>query len=230
MIINKLGKEACIWVLEDEESCRFIYSESIGIRCKLKLFEHLNKFREELSAAEEKPDLIIADIRLHDDSFLKFISVESDLSLLKGIPFIIVSSVDDIDILKKCFEEGAIDYLTKPFSKTELIVKVERALSGELQDDGVVEVDNMKMVAGTEKGVVKLTPKEMQILSVLKHAKGEPVPRDMIVKRVWDSTSVGAKTLDVHLFNLRRKAGNLGLEIKFIRPNSLQLLSDGMPQ
>lgn len=221
-----------LWILEDEKSCQFMYEESLSLRYETKIFSRLSDFREALNGKRgKKPDLVIADLRLENESFLKFINHEQDMALLGEIPFVIISSTDDIDVLKKCFEEGALDYLTKPFSKNELVVKVERALEESTKvSKPVVSMDKTKMLAETEFGEVKLTPKEMQILSILKHAKGEAVCRDEIVSRVWDTMSIGAKTLDVHLFNLRRKTKHLGVEIKFIYPNSLKLLGDRVHQ
>lgn len=213
-----------IWILEDELSCQFVYSEAFEIRYELRFFHTVADFRQALIAGGRRPDMIISDLKLPGETFLSFLAKEEDAELIDGIPFIIVSSIDDIDVLKKCFEEGALDYLTKPFGKNELIVKTERILGNNHAVAELVAVDSMTMIAKNRIGRIRLTPKEMQILSVLRSAKGKPVTREMIIKQVWETTEVGKKTLDVHLFNLRRKTRGLGLKIEFVPPCNLRLL------
>ena len=68
-----------------------------------------------------------------------------------------------------------------------------------------------------------LTAKEIQILSQLNNAPEKSMPRDEIVRRVWKTVKVSPKTLDVHIFNLRRKLTPLGIEIVFRHPNVFRL-------
>ncbi|MEW6055684.1 MAG: response regulator [Bdellovibrionota bacterium] len=120
--------ERSIWILEDDSGCRFVYEQILGIRHKVRFFQTLVEFEFALSEGQKSlPELVLADVVLEDGSFLHFLNHSQKKELL-SIPFIVVSSIDDIDALRFCFNEGAVDYLVKPFQKSELIVKVERIL------------------------------------------------------------------------------------------------------
>lgn len=220
-----------IWILEDETSFQFMYKKTLELRYQLTIFSTIQEFQDALRTKRQRPDLMLADLRLPGASFVDFLD-KSELAKELVFPFIIVSSVDDLDILRLCFEQGASDYLTKPFNKHELIIKMERAFEG--NKSGVSEIQKKELdqdfeidVAGlrfkNSRGKINLTPKELLILSVLKKDKGCPVPREKIVREVWDDVNVGSNTLDVHIFNLRKKTKELGLEIQFREPNSFLL-------
>lgn len=116
-----------VWVLDEDPGARFVYDEILGPRCPVRLFARLDPLLRELDGAIRKPHLLIADLSLRGTSLTSFFSSENARALSE-IPLIVVSSVDDLGALRHCFENGAaFDYLTKPFGKAELILKVERA-------------------------------------------------------------------------------------------------------
>ncbi|MCM2278184.1 MAG: response regulator transcription factor [Oligoflexia bacterium] len=221
--------EKTIWVLEDEAGARFVFEEVLGLRYRLEFFPTLGEFLQTLSDKPYRPDLVIADLRLAEDNFLDFISNEKNVELIRS-PFIIVSSVDDLDILRACFEDGALDYLTKPFTKNELVVKVERILksrenaSPDGQSGVVLDASNLT-VKRDNSASVQLTAKELRIFSLLHSARGDCVSRKHLLSEVWSGVTVTAKTLDVHLFHLRKKLSKLGIEIRFVPPDGYALLT-----
>lgn len=222
------GKKRLIWVLEDDEGSRFVYEEILGLRYRLRQFGRLDEFLKALETVEEvdRPELIVADLRLPDDSFVTALNKDGNRALLARQPFLVVSSVDDIDILRLCFKEGALDYVTKPFGKNELIVKIERALSQGTKDELVdgCKIDPIAMtvtdVAGNS---VSLTSKEFQILSLLRSEAKQTATREAIISRVWNRVMANTKTVDIHIFNLRRKLSAVGLGIDFRPPNNYVL-------
>lgn len=224
-----------IWILEDDEGARFVYQQSLGFRYHLQFFENLaaltQKTSQLSSGQAQLPDLIIADLRLPDGDFLNYVTQQNGLLIL-NTPFLVVSSVDDLDVLRACFEEGAGDYLTKPFSKNELIVKVQRILNKPVVKEQF-ELDPMtlrvkKQDAAGETDFAQLTARELQIFSVLRQNLGTGISRKELLKKVWDNTAVTSKTLDVHLFNIRRKLAKIGIEIKIREPETLYLSGDGV--
>ncbi|MEK6704514.1 MAG: response regulator transcription factor [Bdellovibrionota bacterium] len=221
-----------IWILEDDPSAIFVYEEILQVRYQIKTFRTLQEFSHALSSSDKLPDLLIADLKLSDDHFLRFLSQDPGKVKLRTIPFIVVSSSEDLDLVRDCFRHGASDYLTKPFSKVELIAKVENLLKERhcpqknepTGFDEYLKLDPIHLKAETEKfGCIQLTTKEMQIINLLQKAKGSPVVRSIIFKEVWDDISVGSKTLDVHISNLRRKLLNLSFDIAYVAPDSFQL-------
>ncbi len=110
-----------IWVLEDDPGCLFVYQDMLDQSYKTSYYDQLSSFSDALKNDSTRPDLIVADLTLKDGCFLNFLSSVEEKKLL-NTPFIVVSASTDIDALRFCFDEGALDYLTKPFKKTEYIV------------------------------------------------------------------------------------------------------------
>ncbi len=197
-----MKKNNSIWVLEDFDGCRFVYHKTLDHRYDTRYFTNLSDFREAMTEERVLPDLVIADITLEDGSLFDLLS-DPDGKALMAVPFVVVSSMADQDALRFCYKSGAIDYMLKPFKKSELIVKVEQALLRGSMITGiknVVELDS-------------LTKKEKQILNVLQNSNGSPVSREMILKAIWKTSSVAPKTVDVHIHNLRRKIDGSELQI-----------------
>lgn len=202
-----------IWVLEDDKGCTFLYQQVLDIRYKTRYFSTIKELCNALEELSEPPSntILIADLILPDGSFLDFLSSDIDFNIDR-IPFIVISSVDDIDALRFCFKEGAFDYLTKPFKKSELLVKIENKFSGvdkpnfSHEDINTISFDGIKI-----KG---LTTKEMQLLALFLNSLDREVRREDSLKKAWGGTAVHPKTLDVHLYNLRKKLAPYGYVIK----------------
>lgn len=230
--MSPIKSEAVIWVLEDDPSAQFVYEEILGFRYKLHLFSSVAQFQTSLGAEDEpRPNLIVADLRLPDQSFLSFLE-SPQVAQIKGIPFIVVSSMDDLDALRYCFEKGAVDYITKPFGKGELIVKLERLLSektftpiADLAPARELAVDLASLsVSHDGNSSPPLTAKELQILTILQRSLPNGTSRDEIMSQVWGAVKVDLKSLDVHLFNLRKKLSPIGIEIKSVGQGHYELL------
>lgn len=214
-----------VWILEDDAGARFVYGEILEFRAELKFFVTLGELKSALDASLPLPSLLIADMRLPDGAFIDLL-VQTKHAGLFNVAFIVVSSVDDIDILRECFAEGALDYITKPFNKMELLAKVERILARTRSNS--ITINGSTLVATLPSGEkVQLTPKELQILSILGETPGARVERRQIVNLVWGDVSVSKKTLDVHLVNLRRKLATSGTDIEFVAPDSFRLQQKG---
>ncbi len=224
-----MNSRKTIWIVEDDKSAQFVYRECLDLRYDLKFSDTLGAFKEELASVKEV-DLILADLRLEDESFLDFLSKESEA--LRNIPFIVVSSVDDLDALRLCYRQGAADYLTKPFGKSELIVKVDRYLSKfeeEEHHSAPFQLDPTRLIVQCgDKKSAPLTSKEFQILTTLERAPQHRLTRQELINHVWREVHVEKKTLDVHLCNLRKKLTPIGIEIVFYSPESYVLLCHGV--
>lgn len=212
-----------IWILEDDKGCQFVYEQTLDHRYKTTYFTKIADFREALTESETTPSLIIADLMLDDGNFMTYLNESKDKRLMTT-PFIIVSSIDDIDALRFCFMEGALDYLTKPFKKNELIVKIENIISGSIRQANSVQAHKTMNLDGNE--IENLTSKQKQLLSLFLNSPGRVVSRDDILEQVWGDTSVHPKTVDVHLYNLRRKLNEVGYIIRSEGGGKWSLLSD----
>ena len=209
--------DKAIWVLEDDKGCQFVYEQTLDHRYKTRYFERIDEFSKELRACYQKgkehlPKLIVADLMLSDGNFLTYLT-DGEKEIF-DIPFIIVSSVDDIDALRFCFKEGALDYLTKPFKKNELLVKIENVLSGSFKKQTQTSEGVNKSVNLDGVEVISLTAKQKQLLSLFLASDDRSISRNDILEKVWQDTSVHPKTVDVHLYNLRRKVNEYGYIIR----------------
>ena len=207
-----------LWIVEDDDALRDVYSEILSNLYQLTFFPTLGEFKTQSMKTKNACDLLIADLRLSDGNFLDFLSAP-DAHLIVRSPFMVISSQDQLDTLRQCFNEGALDYLSKPFTAAELVVKVERLIGRtrpkkDGADSECIELDASKLRVkyGTE--AIRLTAKELQIFSLLHESQGSPVPRKRLQSEVWGEAKVSHKSLDVHIFHLRRKLGKLGLTIE----------------
>jgi DNA-binding response OmpR family regulator len=193
-----MSKKPLIWILEDEPGLLFFYEECFRDLYDVRTLATLVAFREAMASVEAKtteiPDLIIADLTLPDGCFLEVIPVP--------FPLIVASSNADLTTLRTAFVAGAVDYLVKPFGRAELLAKTEMLLN-KLPDPVLAQLDE------------EFTRKEEQILDILKRAGTRGVHRQELIQLVWKNTHVTPKTLDVHVFHLRKKLNTVGYQVKF---------------
>jgi two-component system phosphate regulon response regulator PhoB len=125
------------------------------------------------------------------------------------------------------FELGADDYIVKPFSPRELILRIKAILKRKApgeesgkevlrEGDLVVDISKHKVTAGKKE--VELTPMEFRLLTTLMERRGRVQSRDRILNDVWDITSdVTTRTVDTHVKRLREKLGKAGRLIETVR-------------
>ena len=239
-----MKRNSLIWILEDDPESVFVYKEILDLRYHLCFFDTLDALKSALTITEakrsEKPSLMITDLRLKDGSFLDYIrevggrDARFELPSLP-VPLFVVSSCGDLDVLRSCLTRGAVDYLIKPFQKTELIVKVEQALernsthSADLPDASRIVFDPMTLAIRKGSEVLtQFTAREVRIFSLILKSRQKGISRLEIETEVWNRVHVGPKVLDVHISNLRRKMDKLGFEIRHLASDRYLLLGNGM--
>ena len=163
--------------------------------------------------ARTAPDLITLDVMLPG---LGGIDVCRELRKQGvGVPIIMVTArAEEVDRVLG-LEIGADDYLVKPFSVRELVARIRAHLRRESRHDasplnrhefGRCTVDFEHFTASRDGAPLDLTTREFSILQLLVRARGEVVTRDRILDEVWGrDNAVNARTVDMHLLNLRRK-------------------------
>ncbi len=159
---------------------------------------------------ERKPDLIILDVMLP-----KLNGFEVCKKLKGGgskVPIIILSAQGDEADKVLGLELGADDYVTKPFSPRELMVRIKAVLrrshpaakAEQIYEFDRIKVDFKRFQVFRDGLEVKLTSAEFKILKLLLASKGEPVSRHTILGDIW-SNEVTTRTVDTHIWNLREK-------------------------
>lgn len=173
-----------------------------------------------------KPDLIVLDIMMPELSGLQVCRLIRQESSLKSIPIIFLSAKTEEGDRIEGFESGADDYVCKPFSPKELMLRVlvilKRAGDG---DDGqtVLQVNGINLdvehhsVRVRDKAV-ELTATEFRLLRLLMQERGKVQTRETLLQKVWNyENDMETRTVDTHMRRLREKLGEEGSGLETVR-------------
>tara|TARA_B100001250_G_scaffold410686_1_gene437632 strand:+ start:3322 stop:4008 length:687 start_codon:yes stop_codon:yes gene_type:complete len=171
--------------------------------------------------------LIILDLMLPDGSGLDLCrGIKSD-PLTESIPIIILTAKDDEVDRVVGFELGADDYVTKPFSVRELILRIKAVLKRGQTKKEIVEVErqfgDLKIDINShevyvDNNQINLTALEFKLLNKLVETRGRVQSRDQLLEDVWGySSGVTTRTVDTHIKRLRSKLGSMGKYVQTIR-------------
>lgn len=170
--------------------------------------------------SEEDFDLGILDMQLPDGR-----GDETGRKLLeKNVPVIYLTVEDEEAGIVKAFNEGAEDYVVKPFKIRELMARVGRTLNrGRNASDEIIKIGSVrintsegKVYAGEQ--AVELTALEYRILLIFAANSGKLLSRNQILEKIWDSEGnfVEDNTLTVYVKRLREKLGD-SINIETVR-------------
>ena len=171
--------------------------------------------------------LILLDLMLPDGSGLDLCrEIKSDKEKL-STPIIILTAKDDEVDKVVGFELGADDYVTKPFSVRELILRIKAVLKrGERKQENLevqrqfgellIDVDSHEVFVNEQ--AITLTALEFKLLRQLVDRRGRVQSRDQLLSDVWGySADVTTRTVDTHIKRLREKLGSMGKYVQTIR-------------
>lgn len=199
-----------IWIIEDMEDLQPIYAHIFNDSgFQLTFFTSFEEFRKAYLSEKNTPDLIIADIMLEDGHFFKLLN-ELDMTL--NTPYMVISSSDDLETIRNAYQAGAIDYLLKPFNQNEIRAKVERHLIN--IEERIQETS--KSLEALNLDLTQFTNKEIKIIESFNMKEEKTLHRNEIVKVIWKNIAIHPNTLDVHIYNLRKKLKNFNYGIKAI--------------
>lgn len=214
---------ALIYIVEDDISIREI--ESIALKNSghdVHVFENAKDFYKQIESII--PDILVLDVMLPDEDGNTIVSNLRKDKKTKKLPIIMVTAVtNEIDMIRG-LENGADDYIKKPFSIMELITRVKVLLRRcEVEQDssiriGEIEIDNIRHKCLVSGKTVELTYKEHELLKYLMINEGIVVSREQIMSSVWDEDFAGeSRTVDMHIKTLRQKLGTAGEHIRTVR-------------
>ena len=177
-------------------------------------------------AKKKRPNLIILDLMLPEMDGKDVCRGLKSNPLTQSIPILMLTAkAEETDRLIG-FELGADDYVTKPFSPKELVLRVKAILRRKEVDhegekiirigDLLIDIDRHQV--SVKKSPIGLTSTEFKLLVELTSKRGRVLTREHLLDRVWGYTYEGyARTVDTHVRRLREKMEPLGDSIETIR-------------
>ena len=180
------------------------------------------------AAVAERPDLLILDLMLPSLSGYEVLAELRRRPDLADVPVIVLTARRDEADRVKGLELGADDYVTKPFSPRELVLRgaavLRRAQSPavagatRLLQGGPISVDLNAMRVSVGDEILDLTPTEYRLLVTLLERRGRVQTRQQLLETAWDiHARIETRTVDMHVQRLRAKLGEAGRLIETVR-------------
>ena len=166
-----------------------------------------------------RPDLILLDL------ILPGLDGEGVLEHIKGIPVIVLSAMTEVESKIQLLNEGACDYITKPFNRKELIARIlvqlrERKTPEIIPDESILSagdltLDPLSLKLTVQLRTVKLTRTECVILKLLMANSRYTLARDVLLDSIsYETPDCTEKSLKQHMYNLRKKLASVTSDIQ----------------
>ena len=217
-----------ILVVEDEPDINKTVSYNIANE-GLKPLSALNLTEAESYISSNNISLIILDLMLPDGSGLDFCKKLKSSNAYSDIPIIIVTAKDNEVDKVVGFELGADDYVTKPFSVRELMLRIKAILkrnskdmtqntSSKIETFGILSINEDSHEVFINDDEIILTALEFKLLKHLLDRRGRVQTRDQLLSDVWGySAHITTRTVDTHVKRLREKMGVMSKYVQTIR-------------
>jgi DNA-binding response OmpR family regulator len=214
-------KNTYVLIVDDEFRIRKLLAEFMSREgYKILEAEDGEEALDILFESGKKVDLVILDVMMpkYDGWF-----VLERIREYMTIPVVMLTARSDEYDQLKGFKFGADDYVTKPFSPSVLVARVNKLLSKISKDVteinfGVIKIDMASRKVFVDEELVNLTPKEFELLRYFIDNKGLALSRDKILNAVWNYDYFGdLRTVDTHIKQLRAKLGKYAYYISTVR-------------
>lgn len=213
-----------IWCVEDDASIRDIeiYTlQSTGFEAKG--FPDGASFFQALKTGT--PDLVLLDIMLPGESGVDILKTLKTSARTSRIPIIMATAKGTEYDKIQSLDNGADDYLVKPFGMMEMVSRIKAVLRRcsprdvqHLLKTGGLTVNLEERRVEADGRPLSLTYKEFEILSLFLSRPGMVFSREQLFARVWGTDYVGeSRTVDMHIRTLRQKLGSYGGMIETVR-------------
>jgi two-component system phosphate regulon response regulator PhoB len=218
------GPQEDILIIEDERDLARLMEVNLraaryGVRCAYSGEEGL------ALARAQRPALILLDLMLPDIPGQEVCRRLWSSPGLREVPVVMVTARDDEVDRVVGFELGAADYVVKPFSVRELVLRVEAILRrvqrqrvGEALTLGGLTLDPVAHRVEVNGEEIPLTPSEFSLLKALLEGEGCVYRREDLLNEVWGGdVHVLERTVDAHMMRLRRKLGEAAALVETVR-------------
>lgn len=216
--------EKLVLVVEDEPDVRRLVCYSLK-KAGFRVTEAPDGLSGLRAGRQERPDAIILDLMLPEmrgEEVCRQLKADASTA---GIPVIMLTAKAQPEERIAGLELGADDYVAKPFSPRELILRVQavlrrlRAASPEgVVSAGGLEFDRANLEIRRDGQRLDLTAIEFKLLATLMEKRGRVLTRDNLLRGVWGYRgSVDTRTVDTHMRRLRQKLGACASDIETVR-------------
>lgn len=197
-----------VLVVDDEPPIRKLLRMGLGTQGYQTIDAPNAKAALELMA--DKPDLVILDLGLPDMQGLELLRQIRERR--EDVPIVVLSSRGDEVAKVEALDLGADDYVTKPFGMEELLARIRTALRHQLHVQGErpifklgdLSVDLVRRIVKIRDDVVKLSPKEYELLRIMVQHAGRVLTHKFLLNALW-STPIDPQYLRVYVRQLRSK-------------------------
>jgi DNA-binding response OmpR family regulator len=178
------------------------------------------------AALNQEVDLVVLDLMLPGRSGLDVLAALHDAK--PGLPVIVLTALGEVEHRVAGLDAGAVDYLTKPFSLTELAARIRAQLRAAAQtprttlNAGDLEVNLITREVRRSGESVRLSTTEFELLTYLMHNRGHVLSREQILRAVWGyEYDPGTNVVDVYIGYLRRKLRTQGTNAPIVTVRSV---------
>ncbi|MCR5090400.1 MAG: response regulator transcription factor [Oscillospiraceae bacterium] len=214
---------ALIYIVEDDPSIQEIEIMALkNSNYMVQAFDRASAFFDRIR--ENVPDLILLDIMLPDEDGCSIVRKLRSTHETRRIPVIMITArTSEMDMIRG-LDDGADDYIKKPFSVMELLSRVRALLRRSAEEppaqllSGNILLDDERHSVLADGRSVALTLREYELLHYLMVNENKVLSRETLMRNVWSSDFEGeSRTLDVHIKTLRQKLGDCGSQIRTVR-------------
>lgn len=177
-------------------------------------------------ANRERPSLVILDLMLPGMSGFEVLRKLRGRDHTRDVAVLMLTARREEPDRIEGLSLGADDYLTKPFSPPELVLRVKailrrtgsKASSRDVMVIGPLRIDRSAHRVTVDDAEIDLTPTEYKLLLLLTERSGRVQPRALLLETVWDAApDIQTRTVDMHVQRLRNKLGRVGDMIETVR-------------
>ena len=223
---NGVCEDDMIYILEDDASIRKLVVYTLNSQgMEAEGFERPSQFWQAME--EKRPDLVLLDIMLPEEDGLQILKrLRADPGTRK-LPILMLTAKSTEYDKVLGLDQGADDYIAKPFGMMELMARIRTAMRHAGQSEertettyqaGSLFVNPTRHIVRDGEREVTLTLKEFQVLCLLLERRGTVFTRDQLLNTIWGYEFDGAsRTVDVHIRTLRQKLGESGNCIETVR-------------
>ncbi len=219
----KYGSDIVIYCVEDDNGIRDLMIYTLNASgFEAKGFSRAEDFYAALK--NEMPELVMLDIMLPGEDGISILKNLRANGVTRNLP-VIMASARGMEYDKVLgLDNGADDYIAKPFGMMEMVSRVKAVLrrcekkSAESARAGNIEIDSERHKVKVNGDEITLTLKEFELLKLLCENEGVVFSREKLLAKIWGIDFMGeTRTVDVHIGTLRTKLGKDGDMIETVR-------------